>query len=77
MILSSMIMILKRSKDHLQKIRQEIGMKNCIFLLDNEYRHNKKFRQYVDKYCAQNKISVNEALSHELVRQVYLYYTDT
>ena len=42
----------------------------------NEYRHNKKFRDYVDKYCNQLKISVDEALKHELVRQVYFYYTD-
>lgn len=51
-------------------------MENRILLLKNEYRHNKKFRQYVDKYCAQRKITVDEALKHEIVRQVYLSYTE-
>ena len=43
----------------------------------NEYRHNQKFREYVDRYSDQRGISVDEALKHELVKQVYLYYTDT
>ncbi len=43
----------------------------------NEYRHNQKFREYVDRYSDQREISVDEALKHELVKQVYLYYTDT
>ena len=42
----------------------------------NEYRHNKKFRDYVDKYSKNQKISVEEALRHKLVRQVYLQYTE-
>lgn len=45
--------------------------------IKNEYRHNKSFREYVDRYSNQCGISVDEALKHELVRQVYLYYTDT
>lgn len=45
--------------------------------MENEYQHNKRFRDYVDKYSTQRGISVDEALTHELVRQVYLYYTDT
>lgn len=44
--------------------------------LHNEYRHNSKFRAYVDKYCKANDIKVEEALQHELVRQAYLYYTE-
>lgn len=43
----------------------------------NEYRHNQKFREYVDRYSDHRGISVDEALKHELVKQVYLYYTDT
>lgn len=42
----------------------------------NEYRYNQKFRQYVDKYCAERGTSVEEALKHELVRQVCLQYTE-
>jgi hypothetical protein len=45
-------------------------------MIQNEYKHNKKFRQYVDKYAKTRGISVEEALTHELVRQVYLYYTE-
>lgn len=45
-------------------------------MIENEYKHNQKFREYVDKYCAEYKITVDEALKHEVVRQVYLYYTE-
>ena len=44
--------------------------------MENEYKFNQKFREYVDKYCATRKISVEEALTHELVRQAYLYYRE-
>ena len=42
----------------------------------NEYMFSSKFRQYVDKYCVQHKITVDEALKHEIVRQVCLQYTE-
>ncbi len=45
-------------------------------MMHNEYRHNKKFRDYVDKYCKSRGITVEEALQHELVKQAYLYYTE-
>lgn len=45
-------------------------------MLENEYRHNKKFREYVDKYCKNMKVTVEETLQHEIVRQVFLMYTD-
>lgn len=41
-----------------------------------EYKFNKKFRDYVDKYCDLRKIDFEEAMKHELVRQVYLYYRE-
>ena len=41
--------------------------------LHNEYIHNSKFRAYVDKYCTVHDITVEEALQHEIVRQVYLH----
>lgn len=44
--------------------------------LKNEYRHNNKFRRYVDNYAKNNHVTVEESLKHELVRQVYLYYTE-
>lgn len=51
-------------------------MGDSFILVSNEYRHNVKFRQYVDKYAKNRGITVVEALEHELVRQVALYYTE-
>lgn len=45
-------------------------------IIYNEYQHNAKFRKYVDKYCMAKEVTVEEALTHEIVRQTYLYYTD-
>lgn len=44
--------------------------------IKNEYQNNKLFRDYVNKYSYQYKISIDEALTHELVKQACLYYTD-
>lgn len=38
------------------------------------YEDDKDFRTYADKYCKTYGYSADEALSHELVRQVYLQY---
>lgn len=40
------------------------------------YESNENFKRYVDSYCKTQKISVEEALEHELVRQVYNYYKE-
>ena len=45
-------------------------------MLHNEYMFNQRFREYVDKYCKTYGYTVDEALSHELIRQVCLYYTE-
>lgn len=45
-------------------------------MIQKEYKYNARFREYVDKYCKMHKISVEEALGHEIVRQVFLMYTD-
>lgn len=45
-------------------------------IIQNEYRHNARFREYVDRYSKQHRISVDESLKHEMVRQTYLYYTE-
>ena len=42
----------------------------------NEYRFNTKFREYVDKYCKKHEITIDEAMEHKLIRQVYLDYTE-
>lgn len=42
----------------------------------NEYQFNRAFREYVDKYCKTYGVSVEEALKHELVKEVGRYYTE-
>jgi uncharacterized FlaG/YvyC family protein len=45
-------------------------------MLESGYKNNADFKLYVDRYCNTYHISVDEALTHEVVRQVYLYYTE-
>lgn len=45
-------------------------------MLENEYRFNKGFHDFVDKYCAEKNITVDEALEHEKVRRAFLQYTE-
>lgn len=45
-------------------------------MLHNAYIYNQRFRNYVDKYCRTYGYAVSEALTHELIRQAYLYYTE-
>ncbi len=45
-------------------------------MIRNEYRYNKRFREYVDKYCKKHGCTVEEALQHELIKQVYRHYTE-
>lgn len=40
------------------------------------YNNNADFKAYVDAYCKQYKIDVSEALTHAIVREVYLYYKE-
>ena len=40
------------------------------------YETNADFHLYVDRYCKTYRLSVDEALRHELVRQVYLMYAE-
>lgn len=49
---------------------------NKSTLMENEYRFNLDFRRYVDRYCNTHGKTVKEALTHEMVRQAYLMYTD-
>ncbi|MCI8483477.1 MAG: hypothetical protein HFH41_03950 [Lachnospiraceae bacterium] len=44
--------------------------------MENEYRFNERFREYVDKYCKKHGCDTEEALKHAIVREVYLQYTD-
>lgn len=38
------------------------------------YNSNADFKAYVDKYCKKHKCTVEEALEHALVKDVYEYY---
>ena len=40
------------------------------------YESNLDFKRYVDKYCESYGITVEEALEHELVKQVGQCYND-
>lgn len=44
--------------------------------LENEYRYNQDFREYVDKHCKRYNLTVEEALWQAIVRQAYLYYAE-
>ncbi len=48
----------------------------CEENFKNEYRFNSRFRRYVDEYRENMNITVEEALTHEIVKQVYLSYTE-
>ena len=45
-------------------------------MLKNEYQHNKRFREYVDKHCEEYCCNVEEALTHDEVKAAYRYYTE-
>ena len=40
------------------------------------YNHNADFKMYVDRYCNQYGLTVEEALEHELVKQVAAQYRE-
>lgn len=40
------------------------------------YNSNEDFRRYVDRYCKTYRIAVNDALEHELVKQVAAQYKE-
>lgn len=37
--------------------------------MEQLYKQNKDFRDYVDKYCRKHDKTVDEAIKHELVRE--------
>ena len=38
------------------------------------YNKNSDFKEYVDKCCKKHKCTVEQALNHALVKEVYEYY---
>lgn len=41
------------------------------------YRSDGRFRQYVQSYARKHKILIDEALTHEIVKQVAEFYFQT
>ena len=40
------------------------------------YNHNEDFKMYVDRYCNQYGLTVEEALEHEIVKSVAAQYRE-
>ena len=40
------------------------------------YNHNEDFKRYVDRYCKQYGLTVDEALEHEIVKSVAEQYRE-
>ena len=45
-------------------------------MLRSEYNNNRRFRDYVDRYCKNYGYTLEEALTHELIRLYYLEVKD-
>lgn len=45
-------------------------------MLRNEYNNNRRFRDYVDRYCKNHGYTLEEALTHELIRLYYMEVKD-
>jgi hypothetical protein len=42
-------------------------------LMKNYYNTNPEFKEYVDRYAKKHGISVDEALTHKIVKEFYKY----
>lgn len=42
--------------------------------MEDFYKTNVDFKEYVDKYARKNRITPEEALTHASVREAYEYY---
>ena len=45
--------------------------------MEEYYKSNKDFRGYVDRHAKHNGISPEEALTHAIVKEVYMNYLET
>ncbi len=45
-------------------------------MIENEYRHNARFRAYVDNYCRRSGLTVGQALCQDEVRRAFWHYTE-
>ena len=42
--------------------------------LQDAYKTNKDFREYVDKYCAKHRLTDDKALEHNIIKAIALMY---
>ena len=42
--------------------------------MEELYKKNKDFREYVDKYCTKHKVSKEQAFEHELIKIIATLY---
>lgn len=40
------------------------------------YNENADFKAFIDKYCKKHNCTVDQALTHALVKEVYEYYKE-
>ena len=45
-------------------------------IMKNEYMYNKKFQDYVDKFCKENCCTTKEAFKKKKVKLAFWQYTD-
>lgn len=45
--------------------------------MNDFYNRNADFKRYVDRYCKQYSVTVDDALEHELVKQVAEQYKES
>lgn len=45
-------------------------------LIENEYRHNIRFRRFVDRYCEENGLTLEQALERDEVKRAFWHYTE-
>ena len=45
-------------------------------MIENEYRHNARFRRFVDKYCGEKGLTLEQALKRDEVKRIFRHYTD-
>lgn len=45
-------------------------------MMKSEYMYNKKFKEYVDKYCEKHECTIKEAFKKKKVKLAFWQYTD-
>lgn len=60
----------------IEKLNFSGGDEMHIRTIENEYRYNKNFKRYVDRYANDRNISVREALEYKLVKSACIYYSE-